>query len=258
MWSSFPNLVANENMKIYFRVRTWIMLAILVFFSAAMPAMLYVTGAAMDAWTVFTWTESFTLYLSAIFTVVIAADIVAGEFAAGTIKLLLIRPLRRGKILMSKWVAVLLFILLCAVLTAVVGIALSQLFFAGTGGLGTGSGASSMVNSLLLLLTDTIQLVMIALVAFMLSTLFRSGSLAIGISLLVLFTKDLFGFMLNPDKYVWAKYILFLHIDLSGYIQSPIGPGGVSLSFSIFILAAYSLVFLLITWWAFAKRDVAA
>lgn len=97
MWSSFPNLVANENMKIYFRVRTWIMLAILVFFSAAMPAMLYVTGAAMDAWTVFTWTESFTLYLSAIFTVVIAADIVAGEFAAGTIKLLLIRPLRRGK-----------------------------------------------------------------------------------------------------------------------------------------------------------------
>lgn len=257
MWSSFPNLVANENMKIFFRVRTWIMLAILVFFSAAMPAMLYVTGAAMDAWTVFTWTESFTLYLSAIFTVVIAADIVAGEFAAGTIKLLLIRPLRRGKILMSKWVAVLLFILLCAVLTAVVGIALSQLFFAGTGGLGTGSGASSMVNSLLLL-TDTIQLVMIALVAFMLSTLFRSGILAIGISLLVLFTKDLFGFMLNPDKYVWAKYILFLHIDLSGYIQSPIGPGGVSLSFSIFILAAYSLVFLLITWWAFAKRDVAA
>ena len=81
MLNNFTRLVANENMKIYYRVRTWVMLGILVLFNAAMPVMLYLTDAPMDVWTVFTWTESFTIYLSAIFTVVIAADIVAGEFS---------------------------------------------------------------------------------------------------------------------------------------------------------------------------------
>ena len=85
--NNFTRLVANENMKIYYRVRTWVMLAILLLFNVAMPTMLYFTNAPMDVWTVFTWTESFTIYLSTIFTVIIAADIVAGEFAGGTIKL---------------------------------------------------------------------------------------------------------------------------------------------------------------------------
>lgn len=115
-----------------------------------------------------------------------------------------------------------------------------------------------MNNSLLLLLTDTTQALVISLIAFMLSTVFRSGGLAIGLSLLVLFTKDIFSFIFNPERFAWAKYLLFLHTDLSGYIQSPIGPGGVGLGFSITILVVYSLLFMLISWLAFTRRDVAA
>ena len=81
--NNFTRLVANENMKIYYRVRTWVMLAILLLFNVAMPTMLYFTNAPMDVWTVFTWTESFTIYLSTIFTVIIAADIVAGSLPEG-------------------------------------------------------------------------------------------------------------------------------------------------------------------------------
>lgn len=234
------------------------MLAILLLFNAAMPIMLYYTNAPMDVWTVFTWTESFTIYLSTIFTVIIAADIVAGEFAGGTIKLLLIRPWSRGKILLSKFTSLILFGLLCAGITAVAGIAMSLLLFSGNTGLSDGFAGSSMNNSLLLLLTDTIQALVISLIAFMLSTVFRSGGLAIGLSLMLLFTKDIFGFIFNPERFEWAKYLLFLHIDLSGYIQSPVGPGGVGLSFSITILVVYCLLFMLISWLAFTKRDVAA
>ncbi|MBY0160925.1 ABC transporter permease [Paenibacillus lautus] len=258
MLNNFTRLVANENMKIYYRVRTWVMLGILVLFNAAMPVMLYLTDAPMDVWTVFTWTESFTIYLSAIFTVVIAADIVAGEFSGGTIKLLLIRPWSRGKILLSKFAALCLFGLLCAGITMVVGIAFSMLLFSGNAGFSDGFDGSPMSNSLLLLLTDTIQVFVISLIAFMLSTVFRSGGLAIGLSLLVLFTKDIFGFIFNPERFVWAKYLLFLHTDLSGYISSPVGPGGVGLGFSVAILAVYCLLFMLISWLAFTKRDVAA
>lgn len=234
------------------------MLAILLLFNAAMPIMLYYTNAPMDVWTVFTWTESFTIYLSTIFTVIIAADIVAGEFAGGTIKLLLIRPWSRGKILLSKFTSLILFGLLCTGITAVAGIAMSLLLFSGNTGLSDGFAGSSMNNSLLLLLTDTIQALVISLIAFMLSTVFRSGGLAIGLSLMLLFTKDIFGFIFNPERFEWAKYLLFLHIDLSGYIQSPVGPGGVGMGFSITILVVYCLLFMLISWLAFTKRDVAA
>ncbi|MEC0204205.1 ABC transporter permease [Paenibacillus lautus] len=258
MLNNFTRLVANENMKIYYRVRTWVMLGILLLFNAAMPTMLYFTNAPMDVWTVFTWTESFTIYLSTIFTVIVAADIVAGEFAGGTIKLLLIRPWSRGKILLSKFTSLILFGLLCAGITAVVGIAMSLLLFSGNTGLSDGFEGSSMNNSLLLLLTDTIQALVISLIAFMLSTVFRSGGLAIGLSLMVLFTKDIFGFIFNPERFEWAKYVLFLHTDLSGYIQSPVGPGGVGLGFSITILVVYCFLFMLISWLTFTKRDVAA
>lgn len=258
MLINFARLVANENMKIYYRVRTWVMLLLLVLFNTAMPAMLYWTKAPIDAWTVFTWTESVTIYLSMIFTVMIAADIVAGEFAGGTIKLLLIRPWSRGKILLSKFVSMCLFLLLCTLITAVVGITASLLLFSGNTGLDHTFGGSSMDSSLLLLLTDTIQMFVISLIAFMLSTVFRSGGLAIGLSLLFMFTKDIFSLIFNPERFVWAKYLLFLHTDLSGYLKSPVGPGGVGVGFSVTLLIAYCLLFILISWIAFAKRDVEA
>ncbi|GAE07334.1 ABC transporter, ATP-binding protein [Paenibacillus sp. JCM 10914] len=252
MLNNFASLIVNENMKIYYRVRTWVMLGILIFFNAAMPAILFFSDASMDPWTVFTWTESFTLYLSAIFTVMIASDIMAGEFTGGTIKLLLIRPWSRGKILMSKLIAFTMFGLLCAIITAAVGIVSSMLFFAGSQVPSELAGQAAS-HALLLLLTDTIQVLVIALIAFMLSTVFRSGGLSIGLSLLVLFTKDLIGFIFSPERYGWAKYLLFQHTDLSVYIRSSVGPGGVSLGFSVTMLALYSLLFVLISWLAFAR-----
>lgn len=256
--TEFLKLIANENLKIYSRVRTWVMLGILVAVNVLLPVLLYLTGAPLDLWTSFTWTESITFMLNVIFTVVIAADIVAGEFTWGTIKLLLIRPWSRGKILMSKFLAMILFSLLGTLIVAVIGMLSSALLFSGQSEFSMSPGEAGMETSTLLLLTDYIELFVIALIAFMISTVFRSSSLAIGLSMLMLFTKDLFSLLFNPDKYEWAKYILFLHIDLSDYIHSPIGPGGVGIGFSIAVLVGYCAIFGLIIWWAFSKRDVAA
>jgi ABC-2 type transport system permease protein len=52
-----------------------------------------------------------------IFTVIVAAESVAGEFSGGTIKMLLIRPASRSKILLSKYISIFTFaVLLLAVL----------------------------------------------------------------------------------------------------------------------------------------------
>lgn len=254
----FLKLVANENMKIYSRVRTWVMLGILIFFNVMLPVLLNLTGAPMDPWTAFTWTESFTFMLNTIFTVVIAADLVAGEFTWGTIKLLLIRPWSRGKILLSKFLAMILFSLLGTAIVAGVGMLSSALLFSSISPISFRPEVSGVEAAMIMLLTDYIELFVISLIAFMISTVFRSGSLAIGLSMLMLFTKDLFGMLFNPEKYEWAKYILFLHMDLSDYIHSPVGPGGVGIGFSIAVLVGYCLIFALVSWWSFAKRDVAA
>jgi len=54
---------------------------------------------------------TFTTFAS-LFAIVIGAGIVAAEFSTGTIKLLLIRPVNRFKILLSKYLATLLFYVL--------------------------------------------------------------------------------------------------------------------------------------------------
>lgn len=255
---NFLKLVTNENMKIYSRIRTWVMIGMLILFNILLPVLWSLTGATMGVWTAFSLTESFTFKLNIIFTVVIAADLVAGEFTWGTIKLLLIRPWSRGKILLSKFMALIVFSLLGTLVVAAVGILTSALLFDGPSPDSYIPEVTGWNDTLFTLLTDYIQLFIIALIAFMISTVFRSSSLAIGISILLLFMKDLFVLLFNPARYEWAKYILFPHLDLSVYIHSSQGPGGVGMGFSIAVLVIYCLVFALISWWSFAKRDVSS
>ncbi|WP_106766783.1 ABC transporter permease [Paenibacillus faecalis] len=254
--TDFFKLIANENMKIYGRVRTWVMLGILAAFNVLMPVLLNLTGAQIDVWTAFSWTESITFMLNVLFTVVIAADIVAGEFTWGTIKLLMIRPWGRGKILLSKFVAMLLFSLFGTIIVASIGILSSALLFSEPSAFISGSGGAR--SSMLLLLTDYVELFVIALIAFMISTVFRSSNLAISLSMILLVTKDIFTLLFNPEKHEWQKYILFLHLDLSDYIHSSVGPGGVGIGFSIAVLIGYCFVFAFVSWWVFSKRDIAA
>ena len=98
-------------MKIYRRVRTWIMLAIMLIIPLGISLGAMALEADPDMW-FFSYLEAeVVLSLVTIFAVIIAADSVAGEFSTGTIKLLLIRPWSRSKILLSKYISLLLFIL---------------------------------------------------------------------------------------------------------------------------------------------------
>ncbi|GAA3332936.1 hypothetical protein GCM10020331_094990 [Ectobacillus funiculus] len=60
-----------------------------------------------------------------IFTIIIVGDSVAGEFSSGTIKLLLIRPASRVKILVSKYISFLLFGMLLLLTLFVISVAVN-------------------------------------------------------------------------------------------------------------------------------------
>lgn len=90
--------------------------------------------------------------------------------------------------------------------------------------------------------------------AFMISSAFRSSALAIG--LFALFAGAILPELLQP--YAWSKYLLFANIDLSQYLTGRPYQEGMTLSFSIAVLAAYFAAFNLVSWLVFTRRDVAA
>ncbi|MGQ8870933.1 ABC transporter permease [Paenibacillus sp. TSA_86.1] len=260
---SFGNLLLNENMKVFRRVRTWVMLAILALISLLMPVLLREGMGASEAyyWQPAATTVQIAFFLNTIFCVVIAAESVAGEFTWGTIKLLLIRPWSRSKILASKYLTVVGFSILSTLLVIGMAMLSSYILFSHDAPVESNIIATEALTRWGYLYID---LFITLAIAFMVSSVFRSGALAIGLSLFIMFTQNIFSLIFNPDRYEWAKYVLFNNMNLSKYMNasSDIGlmngpSAGMTLGFSLAVLAAYYVIFMVISWVVFNKRDVA-
>ena len=196
--------------------------------------------------------------------IIIAAGIVAGEFNSGTIKLLLIRPLKRWKILVSKYLAVLLFALDALIILFIASFIVGGIVYGFSGAsqpyLGFRDGNVIEINMLWHIFTTyayaCVNLLMMVTFAFMISTVFRNNSLAVGISLFLLFTGNaLVGFL---SQHSWVKYILFANTNLMVYVDGAPVAKGMTMTFSLLVLAAYFIGFNVISWLVFSKRDVAA
>jgi ABC-2 type transport system permease protein len=205
--------------------------------------------------------------LITLFTVIIGANSVAGEFSWGTIKLLLIRPVHRSKVLLSKYLATLLFSLVMLfsmflLLLLVGGIVhgfdgwdLPHLYHDGE----QVKEQSMPLHLATLFALGSVELVMMVTFSFMVSTVFRSSSMAIGLSIFLMFAGNQAVFILSKWDQDWIKYLLFANTDLSPYF----GDGtplvdGITLSFSLMVLGIHFLLFHLIAWWLFIKRDITA
>ncbi|MNW43094.1 ABC-2 family transporter protein [compost metagenome] len=255
----FTQLIQNENMKIYRRLRTVIMFILILMLNLLFGVLFSLDNGPgqLTAWDAVDQL-SFLYFLVVIFSTVVAADIVAGEFTWGTIKLLLIRPWTRSKILGSKLLSVICFTLLLTAWFLVTSIAISFILFPNQPSVIFGQEANPFAYIMEKLLYSYIDLLVITIFSFMISTVFRSGGIAIGLSMFILFTGNIFTMLFNPIRYPWAKYMLFTNMDLSQY-QNGGGNGvaGMSLGFSSVVLAAYIIIFLLVSWVVFNKRDVA-
>jgi ABC-2 type transport system permease protein len=241
-------------MKIIERTRTLVLLGIYIlisFFSAFFMKFLSNAWAmSQDIWG-FMQFETHLLPIGHIVTLVIAGDIVASEFSWGTVKLLLIRPVRRAKILLSKYVTVVLFGLLCMLLLFICSFLFGAVFF----------GFSSVGDVFKQTLTTygeyLIEVIVMATFAFMLSTVSRSSALSIALSIFLLFTGDFIVELVKIFGFDWGKYLLWANLDLSQYDPggTPEFPG-MTRTFSLMVLGGYFVLFYFISWWVYTKRDV--
>lgn len=264
--ADFLRLLQNENMKIYRRVGTWVMYAFIIGIPLVMSlAIISVTPEDPPSNWLFMFIASNILAsLIAIFTVVKAADAVAGEFSQGTIKLLLIRPWRRSAILLSKFLAMLLFGLALTAAAFTVTLVVGTAFFGYTASpedMFSEMGRKNPWGYMLLwYLYQFISAVAVASFAFMMSAAFRSGGLTIGLSIFILLAGGLITNLLSLLDKPIVKYTLFPHLQLTSYLDG--GPGPLpqypmTLGFSLAVLGVHFAVFVAVAWLAFGRRDVA-
>ncbi|MFZ7945512.1 ABC transporter permease [Neobacillus sp. 19] len=205
------------------------------------------------------------IMLAGLFIIIVSAGIVASEFNWGTIKLLLIRPINRTRILLSKYLTVLLFALFILAILFAFSTGLGAILFGMPDKAipylnyynGQVTEQNIVVHLLIYYGLSSIDTIMLVTMAFMISSVFRNSSLAIGLSLFLLFTGGQFTTLLSM-KFDWAKYILFANTDLMQYFEGTPMVEGMTLSFSVIMLLIYFALFQTLAFVVFKKRDVAA
>lgn len=198
-----------------------------------------------------------------IFIVTVAAGIVSNEYSTGTIKMLLTRPVARWKILLSKLITTIIFgltlylsaIILSAILGAVFwGTAMSTPLEVMEGQVVQMDVWSSYFEMFFLSFGSFFMSIFFA---FLIGTIFRSSSLAIGLTLFISFMSGMVVLLLG--RYEFIKYVWITHVNLNQY-----GTGytpmidGTTLSLALIVNFVYAVIFLAITFLVFNKRDVTA
>lgn len=214
--------------------------------------------------------NSATLFIP-LLIMAIASDIVSSERSTGTIKMLLTRPVRRWKILLSKWIVLMLFSGVIIMMTALLSYLISGAVF-GYGGWGlpifTGFNISGsdvdmasvhMVPSWLYLFMQCgliwFASIVVAALGFMVSVLVRSTAASIVTMMATLIAGTILYNM--ASSWPTAKYLFVINLKLTDYLAGTPAPvEGMNLLFSIGVLSVWGGIALLVSFLVFTKQDI--
>ena len=204
--------------------------------------------------------------LVGIFVTIIASAMVSKEFSMGTIKLLLIRSYSRSKILTSKYIATLLITvtyymslyigtIVVALFTSEINSTTEYVYLSSDW---TYMHSNFWFYFLGILASNLIYLIIIATIAFSLSTISRNTSLSLGTTLGILFLGPLLTLYLI-SKTELTKYLLMANWNLTNYLpgNSP-SMEGMTLPFSMIINSLYLILLLFVGYYSFNRKDILA
>lgn len=203
--------------------------------------------------------------------VILAADLVSGEFTTRTIKVLLTRAVPRKKILLSKYIALVMMTTIVVLITGIVATLISYMFFHRWGfnePVATGfSSVAGMLNSDSAILVTRFQYtiltyalawfvsVVIASITMMISVLVKNTGSAIGVLMATLIGGQFLQFFLS--EWTLVKYFFVTNLNLTRYLTGSYQPvEGMNLGFSVIVLSLWAIVALLISFLVFDRQDV--
>jgi ABC-2 type transport system permease protein len=202
---------------------------------------------------------------------VIAADLVSSEYSMGTVKLLLTRPVKRWKILLSKYLALILSVSFIIFVYGLLSYVISGLVFGYSGwgapvftgfsyeGGELNTSAAQLIPQWKFILMELGLAWLVALVigtmSFMLSVLIKSTAAGMGVMLALLISGTILSNMVS--SWESAKYLFMVNLGLINYLEGGSPPiEGMSLGFSLAVLLAWGAAALITSFVVFTKRDV--
>ena len=199
--------------------------------------------------------------------VLIAGAIVSEEFNKGTIKLLLVRPYSRRKILFAKFIVVLITVVFIMIAVGIMQFIVGSIFFGfeslKTPAVEYNHNTGKLVETSILssvILTGLGKLpiyVLIGTLAFALSTLFTNTAVAITISLLGYMASSMVNQFAYYYNITWLKYFVTPNWDITQFFYGKLPMfEGLSIPFSLVICLIYFIIMMIPTFIVFKKKNI--
>ena len=228
-------------------------------------------GVVKDARSIIDATYEIYIILAVVMVIIIGGAIVSSEFSTGSIRLLLIRPVSRWKILLAKLVSVLIIGYSIVILgTTILSVTSGVIFGFDTLKVPVLQTVSNQIIEVPYfkymmpqLLTSSSSLILIASLVLMISTLSRNTALSVAIGMLVYIGVAPLTQILISLKQTWLLNTLLPYINVSYFkltsnMSSMLSEAGLAFNHqdgAVQLLVA-SAVVLVITFVTFIKRDI--
>lgn len=202
-----------------------------------------------------------------IISIMIAGTIVSEEFNKGTIKLLLIKPYKRSKILTAKFITSIIMLIII-----ILTIMIMQFVI---GGIIQGFDSFEMptivynhttnqleelssIKYLAMQMVGNLPMyILLMTLAFALSTLFTNSALAITISLLGSMGAPMINALAQQFNLEWIKFFVTPNWDLTQYFFGGLPEfQGLTFGFSLAVIIVYMIIMLVPTYVAFKKKNI--
>ena len=199
--------------------------------------------------------------------IMIAGTIVSEEFNKGTIKLLLIKPYSRNKILLSKFITMLIMIVFSIVAVIAMELIVGGIIF-GYESLSVpvleynfNTQTLEQINIFTYLgieiLSQLPMLILLGTLAFAFSAIFTNSALAIIISLLGYMSANMINMLVIQYKVSFMKFFVTMNWDLSEYLFGGLpSMQGMTLGFSVVMCILYFVVMIIPTFVLFNKKNI--
>jgi ABC-2 type transport system permease protein len=202
---------------------------------------------------------------------ILSADLVSGESSSGTIKLLVARSVPRWKILLSKYLCLIMMEMLVLFFALTISIAIAGIFF-GFGGwmVRTATGFKVLAGQL-----DTSEVMnvpqwnyalmvyslafyvslIVGSISFMISVIVKTTAASIGIMMSTLVAGNFLSYFLSDWKL--TRYMYMVHLRLTDYMSGRFQPiEGMSMEFSVIVLGVWAVCAVIISFFYFTRQDI--
>lgn len=199
-----------------------------------------------------------------ILLMVVAGTMISNEYSQGTIKFLLINPVKRQKIFWSKFITVITLALAATLVSFLLEMFWSGIVY-GFDGLGApllvvqdnaAVSKSGILFMFGLYMAQFLQAVIAVTISFALSALFRNSGIAIALGIIVYAAGGTISMIASMMSLDFVRYTIFANMNVPNILAGIYPFEGMTTGFSVAVIAVHIFLLLFIARDAFVRKNV--